>query len=67
MKLRKIEIEPDEQGGARITHHFQPEMGKSGAFMSRKSPTPFHFGPGQGKEILAHLSTHVPAIAESQK
>lgn len=67
MKVHRITIEPGDNGGGLIIHQFKPEMGRSGAFMQRPEPKRFNFGPGQHKEMIAHLAEHVPSVTNSSE
>lgn len=63
-KLRRMEIEPAENGGHTVTHHFKEVMkanskthsGIGGGFIE---PEKHVFGEGEGHEMLAHIANHL--------
>lgn len=64
--IRRIEIEPAENGGHTVTHHFKEtpsHSSKSGIGMSYTEPERHVFGPEQGHDMLAHIANHL-AIPE---
>lgn len=63
-KLLRIEIEPAENGGHTVTHHFREGMGKdarshSGISFHHEEPEKHVFGPHEGHEMLAHVANHL--------
>jgi hypothetical protein len=55
-KLRMMEIEPADNGGHAITHHFVP----TGASVDSFSPPEVHsFGPEEGHEVVEHIKKHL--------
>lgn len=61
-KLRRIEIEPAENGGHTVTHHFKESpkhSAKQGMSMGYVEPEHHVFGPEQGHEMLAHVANHL--------
>ncbi len=67
-ELRRIEIEPAENGGHTVTHHFKESMrkdSKSHSGMTPRYEEPEHhvFGKDEGHEMLAHIANHLE-IAE---
>jgi len=61
-KIRRIEIEPAENGGHTVTHHFKESpthSSKSGLGSTYVEPEHHVFGPEQGHEMLAHVANHL--------
>jgi hypothetical protein len=63
-EVRKIEIEPSENGGFTVTHHNKPKMSKdskahSGMSIGYEEPEHHVFGKGEGHEMLAHVANHL--------
>ena len=68
-KIRRMEIEPAENGGHTITHHFKESpthSSKSGMGMSYTEPERHVFGPEDGHEMLAHVANAL-AIPEMEE
>ena len=68
--IRRIEIEPSENGGHTVTHHYKEEQRKdnrapSGVSMAYQEPEQHVFGKSEGHEMLAHVANHLN-IPESQ-
>jgi hypothetical protein len=68
MQIRRIEIEPAENGGHTVTHHYKEEPRKNsrshaGVAMEYHEPEHHVFGKEEGHEMLAHLANHL-GIAE---
>ncbi len=65
-EIRRIEIEPAENGGHTVTHHYKEAKreGKHGLSMSYVEPEHHVFVPGEGHAMLAHVANHL-AIPES--
>lgn len=66
--IRRIEIEPAENGGHTVSHHYKESAkrdGKSHSGMAMMMPEPEHhvFGKDEGHEMLAHIANHL-GIAE---
>lgn len=60
--IRRIEIEPAENGGHTVTHHFKEtphHSSKHGIGMSYTEPEHHVFGPEEGHEMLAHVANHL--------
>jgi len=63
-EIRRIEIEPAENGGHTVTHHFKESMRKSkdshsGMAAQYHEPEHHVFGRSQGHEMLAHVANHL--------
>jgi hypothetical protein len=63
-ELRKMEIEPAENGGHTVTHHKKPKMSKdrhshAGMSMGYEEPEHHVFGKDEGHEMLAHIANHL--------
>lgn len=63
-RLKRMEIEPAENGGHTVTHHGKPKMTKdrnahSGMAMGYQEPERHVFGKGEGHEMLAHVANHL--------
>ena len=63
-QLRRMEIEPAENGGHTVTHHLKPKMTKSrdahsGMAMGYQEPEKHVFGADEGHEMLAHIANHL--------
>lgn len=60
--IRRIEIEPAENGGHTVTHHFREtphHSAKHGIGMAYTEPEHHVFGPDEGHEMLAHVANHL--------
>ena len=69
MKMRRMMIEPAENGGHMVTHEMAPQMshsGKMGVGMAYKEPEKHVFGKEEGHEMLAHIANHL-AIKEPEE
>lgn len=67
-KMRRMEIEPSENGGHTVTHHYKEEMrpnskSHTGVMMGGSEPEHHVFGAHEGHEMLAHVANHLQ-IAE---
>lgn len=63
-EIRRIEIEPAENGGHTVTHHYKESKVRdskshSGIGMSYQEPEHHVFGKSQGHEMLAHVANHL--------
>lgn len=63
-KLLRIEIEPAENGGHTVRHHYKEESRRdsrshSGIFVGHSEPEHHVFGPHEGHEMLAHVANHL--------
>lgn len=61
-EIRRIEIEPAENGGHTVTHHFKDmphHSSKNGIGVSYTEPEHHVFGPEQGHDMLAHIANHL--------
>lgn len=67
-EIRKIEIEPSENGGHTVIHHYRERVrhGKHGEVHGFVEPEHHVFGAKQGHEMLAHVANHLE-IPETQK
>ena len=68
-EMRRMEIEPAENGGHTVTHHYREtptHSGKGGVQMAYQEPEHHVFGADQGHEMLAHLANHLN-IPEGKK
>lgn len=68
-EIRRIEIEPAENGGHTVTHHYKESHSKNrnshaGIATHYEEPEHHVFGKNQGHEMLAHVANHL-AIPES--
>lgn len=71
-EIRKMEVEPAENGGFTVTHHFKESpshSSKSGMGMSYTPPEAHVFGPEDGHEMLAHVANHldIPEMVKQEK
>lgn len=69
-KLLRIEIEPAENGGHTVTHHYRDSphhSSKSGVGMSYTPPEHHVFGPHEGHEMLAHVANHLNVPEPEEK
>lgn len=64
-EIRRIEIEPSDNGGHTVTHHFKdtPGKGLSSTYHASESHV---FGEQEGHEMLAHVANHLK-IAEPEE
>lgn len=63
-EIRRIEVEPAENGGHTVTHHFKEEKVKdrhahSGISMGYTEPEHHVFGKDEGHAMLAHIANHL--------
>ena len=61
-EIRRIEIEPAENGGHTVTHHFKERpthSSKHGMGMEYTAPEQHVFGPEDGHLMLAHVANHL--------
>ena len=63
-KLMRMEIEPAENGGHTVRHHYKENLRRdshshSGVFMGASEPEHHVFGPDEGHEMLAHIANHL--------
>ena len=61
-EIHRIEIEPAENGGHTVTHHFKPteKPGKGLSYDYDRPRSETHvFGKGEGHEMLAHVANHL--------
>lgn len=63
-EIRRIEIEPAENGGHTVTHHYKVSRVRnsksaSGFGESYQEPEHHVFGKSQGHEMLAHVANHL--------
>jgi hypothetical protein len=63
-KLIRMEIEPAENGGHTVTHHYKEEMKRdakshAGISMGYQEPERHVFGGDDGHGMLAHVATHL--------
>lgn len=72
-RLKRMEIEPAENGGHTVTHHKKDKMTRdrcahSGMSMGYQEPERHVFGPHEGHEMLAHIANHlnVPEMHEEE-
>lgn len=73
-RLRRMEIEPTEDGGHIVTHHEREKPIKnrsshSGMSMGYSEPKRHAFGKEEGHEMLAHVANHlgIKELAEDEK
>lgn len=66
-EIRRIEIEPAENGGHTVTHHYKEQVkrGRHGESHHYVEPEKHVFGPEEGHEMLAHVANHL-AIPETE-
>ena len=64
-EIRRISIEPAENGGHTVTHEYHPmrREGRHGMQESYVEPEKHVFGKDEGHEMLAHVANHL-AIPE---
>jgi hypothetical protein len=67
-EIRRIEIEPAENGGHTVTHHLKPaqRQGRHGMMEIYMEPEHHVFGADEGHEMLAHVANHL-AIPEAEE
>ena len=69
-EIHHIEIEPAENGGHTVTHHFHPirTEGRFGIQEHYMEPERHVFGEDEGHEMLAHIANHlaIPEVAEGE-
>lgn len=60
-EIRRISIEPAENGGHTVTHEYKPMQreGRHGLQESYVEPEHHVFGPEEGHEMLAHVANHL--------
>ena len=64
-EIRRMEIEPAENGGHTVTHHYKEMPMRSSKAHSGVMPRAYHepehhvFGPEDGHEMLAHIANHL--------
>jgi hypothetical protein len=61
-EIRRMEIEPAENGGHTITHHYKERprhSSKMGVMPGYEEPEHHVFGPEEGHEMLAHIANHL--------
>ena len=69
-QLERIEIQPAENGGHVVTHHYaRKPSGKSQAFYMGEEPEKHVFGKGEHRELVAHVTSalHLPEAKEEQE
>ncbi len=70
-KLRRMEIEPAENGGHTVTHHFKDmpsHSSKNGLGMSYTPSETHVFGPGDSHAMIAHVANalEIPELKDSE-
>lgn len=72
-RLKRMEIEPAENGGHTVIHHKKDKMMRDRSAHSSMSMAPHEperhvFGPHEGHEMLAHVANHlnVPEMHEEE-
>lgn len=66
-EIRRIEIEPAENGGHTVTHHFKPrEKASKGLSYEYDHPAPetHVFGKNEGHQMLAHVARNLDIPAD---
>lgn len=58
-KLHRMTIEPSDNGGHTVEHHYKSTPGKSGAFMEAAPSKTYTFGPDEHEKMLSHIDTHL--------
>jgi hypothetical protein len=60
-EIRRIEIEPAENGGHTVTHSYKPiqREGRHGMSENYVEPEKHVFGADEGHEMLAHVANHL--------
>jgi len=63
-RLRRMEIEPADNGGHLVRHHFEANLryrrGLAGGFEeAARAPEEHVFGRGEHKELLEHIGQHL--------
>lgn len=70
-EIRRIEIEPAENGGHTVTHHYKPMQreSKHGVMENYVEPEQHVFGADEGHEMLAHVANHleIPEMEEGDE
>jgi hypothetical protein len=69
--IRRIEIEPAENGGHTVRHYYREEMKKdrhshSGMAPQYHEPEHHVFGEHEGHEMLAHVANHLAIPVEEK-
>jgi hypothetical protein len=64
-EIRRMVIEPAENGGHTVSHEYKPVQreGRHGMSESYVAPVQHVFGPSEGSKMLAHVANHL-AIEE---
>lgn len=69
-EIRRMEIEPAENGGHTVTHHYKEmtKEGRHGIQISYVEPEHHVFGADEGHEMLAHVANHldIPELSEDE-
>ena len=70
--IRRIEIEPADNGGHTVTHHFKSQpvhSSKHGMGSEYADPETHTFGAAEGHDMLAHLANHlhIPETADEEE
>lgn len=65
--MRRMEIEPAENGGFTVTHHYKPmqKTGRHGMQESYVEPESHVFGAGQGRQMMSHVMSNLGMKASS--
>jgi hypothetical protein len=68
-EMRRMEIEPAENGGHTVTHHYREAVGKGGMSGSYQEPEQHVFGANEGHEMLAHVANHleIPEMEDDEE
>lgn len=71
-RLKRMEIDPAENGGHTVTHHKKEKMVRdrgahSGMSMGYQEPERHVFGSGEGHEMLAHVANHLGIQEKDEK
>lgn len=63
MDIRRMEIEPAENGGHMVTHYMKEQPSKNG-MMPYQEPEEHVFGADEGHDMLAHIANQLNIPSE---
>lgn len=64
-EIRRMEIEPAENGGHMVTHYMKESPSKGG--MAYQEPEKHVFGADEGHDMLAHIANHLEIPVEEKR
>lgn len=66
-EIRRMEIEPAENGGHMITHYYKEQAGRVNEAMRYHEPEKHVFGADEGHDMLAHIANHLEIPVEEKR